>query len=327
MRGHMLEQTVVTTGSRLHFGFFAHGRPSGRQFGGVGVMINRPGFVLRATPAIEDELECGIWHDRVATLLPRLRSGASQESRRYTGPLRIEILEAPPAHAGLGSGTQLALAVAKACSVLVGEQDCSAAELARRAGRGRRSALGLHGFQYGGLLVEGGKRTSGEIGPLVARIEFPQEWRFVLVRPREAAGVSGADEVGRFARLIPMPQALTDRLCRIALMEIVPAAIERDFGQASESIGQFGRLVGEYFAPVQGGVFADERMRRLADAVISQNLRGIGQTSWGPTLFILCPGAEFARDLAADLAARPAGAACEFTIAEPLNRGASVETL
>ena len=77
------------------------------------------------------------------------------------------------------------------------------------------------------------------------------------LRPRDAAGISGTDESSGFARLPPMPLATTDRLCRLALTEIVPATIERNYAAASRAIGEFGRLVGEYFAPVQGGVFAD----------------------------------------------------------------------
>jgi hypothetical protein len=98
-----------------------------------------------------------------------------------------------------------------------------------------------------------------------------------------------------------------------------------DFAQAGESIGRFGRLVGEYFAPVQGGVFADERMRRVAKALEARDIHGFGQSSWGPTLFVLCPDAELAGRLALDLANDPAGADCQFTIAAPLNRGARVE--
>ena len=293
-------------------------------------MIDRPGFVIRAASATVDELACGAWHGRVETLLARLRSDRlrSEGARNlFTGPLRLEIVTAPPAHAGLGSGTQLGMAVAKALSVLAGEPDMSAVELARRAGRGLRSALGLHGFQHGGLLVEAGQRGPGDISPLVAHADFPEHWRFVLARPAGATGLSGADEMNGFARLRPMPEAVTDRLCRIALMEILPSVIEQDVVQAGESIGRFGRLVGEYFAPIQGGVLADERMRRLARVLESRKIRGFGQSSWGPTLFVLCPDAELASQLARDLALDSAGADCEFTIAGPQNQGAKAEVI
>jgi beta-RFAP synthase len=319
----MPREVVITTGARLHFGILSHGAASPRQFGGVGVMIDQPGFVIRARRASADDLQCGLWQARVATLLSRLRAPGTAGTA--PPPMCIAIEHAPAEHAGLGSGTQLGMAVARICSILSGEAEVTPEALARRAGRGRRSAVGLYGFQVGGLLVEAGKSHQDDISPLAARVDFPGEWRFLLVRPRGAEGISGTEEAGGFARLLSMPETLTDRLCRLALMEILPSAIERDFSQASESIGRFGRLVGEYFAPVQGGVFADERMRRLAERLEARQIRGVGQSSWGPTLFILCPGAAFAEDLARELASESAACDCEFTIAAPLNRGATIE--
>ena len=320
----MAREVVVTTGARLHFGFFAHGQKGQRQFGGVGAMVEQPGFVVRMTAAPRDDFRCGDWQGRVEALLARLRAAGRGAATDL--PLRVEIVAAPPAHAGLGSGTQLAMALAKAVTALAAEIDLPHIELARRAGRGGRSAVGLHGFQLGGLLIEAGKRAPEEISPLVARVDFPEEWRFVLVRPRGAAGIWGSEEANEFYRLPPMLHELTANLCALALTEIVPAALEHDFAGASESIGRFGRLVGEYFAPVQGGVIADAQMRTLAATLQSRGIEGVGQTSWGPTLFVLCPSMAFAHDLAAELSGSQAAADCEITVAAPLNRGATVES-
>ncbi|HEY3964391.1 MAG TPA: hypothetical protein VGM05_07515 [Planctomycetaceae bacterium] len=313
-----MTEITITTGARLHFGLFSHGQTGRREFGGVGAMIDRPGFVVRGARSPADELRCGRWQARVEALLARLRGSGVFD------PVCLEIIAAPPAHAGLGSGTQLGMAIAKIMSLLKGESDAPPAELARRAGRGLRSALGLYGFQHGGLLMEAGHCRPGEISPLVARVEIPDEWRFLLIRPRDAAGISGTDEAGGFARLPPMPFATTDRLCRIALTEVVPATIEGNYEAACAGIGEFGRLVGEYFAPVQGGVLADPRIRRLEPLLAVRNLRGYGQSSWGPTLFVLCPHPKFAQQLATELAAAPEAQECEFTIAAPLNHGATI---
>ena len=215
------------------------------------------------------------------------------------------------------------MALARSLSLLAGESAPSAEELARRAGRGLRSSLGLHGFAYGGLLVDAGQSRPGEIGPLEARVEIPADWRFVLVRPRDAAGLSGSDEAGGFARLGPMPQAKTAKLRRLALSEIVPAVTERDFARAADSIQEFGQIVGNYFAPVQGGVLAHPDMRELVRRLAARRIKGFGQSSWGPTLFILCPDEVFASQLLADLASEPPCSHCELTIAAPFNRGAT----
>lgn len=316
----MPARITISTGARLHFGLFAHGRTGDREFGGVGVMIDRPGFVIDVSAAGEDDLGAGPWQPRIAALLERLRSTIPAGAART--PLKIEIRAASPRHSGLGSGTQLAMALAKGLSLLAGEAAPSAEELARRAGRGLRSSLGLHGFVHGGLLVDAGQSRPGEIGPLLARVEVPTGWRFVLLRPRDAAGLSGSDEAGGFARLGPMPQATTTELRRLTLSEIVPAVTECDFDRAADSIQQFGQIVGNYFAPVQGGVLAHPDMRELARRLATRRIKGIGQSSWGPTLFILCPDEAFASQLLADLATETSCTRCEMTIAAPFNRGA-----
>lgn len=320
----MSGELIVKTGSRLHFGMLAYGHPERRQFGGMGVMIDEPGFEIRARRAKSEKLNCQSWKPRVQKLLERLRSG---DFGPIPGPLQLEIAKAPPAHAGFGSGTQLALAVARIVSVLGDEGgELKVSELARRACRGLRSAVGVHGFIHGGLVLESGHREGGPISPLASRTEFPKDWRFVLVRPKRGAGISGTEEAAGFAKLEPMSEQLSNRLCRIALMEILPAVSEQDFNDASQSIGRFGRLVGEYFAPVQGGVFADNKMEPLAAKLAKRGIHGVGQTSWGPTVFILCPDILAAFTLVEELRRGRELTGYEFEIASPLNRGVSVES-
>jgi beta-RFAP synthase len=298
---------------------FSHGQPGIRAFGGVGMMIDSPGFTIRVARSAVDEFLCGDWEPRVISLIEKLRA------EQPTGPLRVEVVEGPPAHAGLGSGTQLGMALADCLSALSAEARPSADQLACRAGRGLRSALGLHGYAGGGLMVEAGHRSDGEISPLITRVAVPEVWKCLLVRPRDAVGISGTAEVNGFARLEPMRISTTERLCRIAFLEIVPAMIENDFGSACAAIREYGQLVGDYFAPIQGAVFAHERIRRLEAQLIARGVDGYGQSSWGPTMFVLCPHADFAHDLSRELAATPEGNQCEYTVASPLNRGAKLE--
>ena len=277
----------IQTGSRLHFGLLAVQAPTGRNFGGVGLMVDVPSCQLRVSLSDKDQI------DATDNLVPRL----TEWRRRYRElcpvehrppPCRIEVQQAIPSHVGLGSGTQTALALAAALAALAGEARVPATELARRVGRGLRSALGIHGFEQGGFLVEAGKWEPEEISPLVSRVTFPDEWRLLLITPRDKRGLSGESERSAFAQLGSMPDSMTDRLCRIALMELIPAVQTRDFESVSTALFEFGRLNGEYFAPIQGGVFADPRMSELANWLRSRGCLGVGQSSWGPTLFALC---------------------------------------
>lgn len=320
----MSQQIRVTTGARLHCGLFANSAESGRQFGGLGMMVSPPGFHLRASRDDRDQvIGPTYWHDRLASLLSHYRRTAPAD--RQPPPVCWEIEQSLPAHAGLGSGTQLGLAAARSLAILAGEDDVPATVLARRTGRGLRSAIGLHGFEQGGLIVEGGKRALDSFSPLVCRAPLPADWRFILIRPRDASGISGAEERQSLARLGPMPVTATDRLCRLAVMEIAPSALEADFEQFATSLAEFGRIVGAYFSTVQGGIFADPLMRKVAQHLEEIGIHRLCQTSWGPTLFVPVQSPAAADSLMNEIAAETVTLNIELTCAAPLNRGAIVE--
>ena len=314
---------VLTTGARLHFGLLANPAGADRRFGGVGAMISEPGFRIALSRGEQDEVSGPEpWRSRVAAFIGAFRASAS--APETVPPCRLEIQATIPPHVGLGSGTQLGMAVAQGLALLSGTGQLDAALLAARVGRGRRSALGIHGFQQGGLLLEAGKQTAQSVGPLIARAAVPDDWRFVLVRPPVSEGLSGEAEVAAFAALPPMSTDITARLCQLVLLGLWPAVLEADCDAAGDALYEFGRLVGDYFAPAQNGTYADPRMAELVAHWRHHGIRGISQTSWGPTLFALCPSEEAASALVADLAPSR-WADCTATIAAPLNHGATIE--
>ena len=54
-------------------------------------------------------------------------------------------------------------------------------------------------------------------------------------------------------------------------------------------------------------------------------IRGVGQTSWGPTVFAICPDNSVARNLAEQLSTDPRWRGGRVQLARPLNSGAAVE--
>lgn len=323
----MLQQLTITTGARLHFGLFAHKPSSGREFGGVGMMIDAPRFSVRMA-ALEGE------RDEISAPPPLYRR-IEECVRRYRqhevpgrpGPrCKIDTEAEIPQHAGFGSGTQLALAVAQGLALLSGDGTATIVDLAARVQRGGRSAIGVHGFGRGGLLIDGGKKKGGGIGTVVARIEFPDAWHWLCVTPPHDDKIAGDLEQAAFDRLPPMPGELTARLCKIAVMRLAPAVAEADFFATAAAFSEFGRSVGEYFTPVQGGVFRHPAMTDLARELSSIGFQGIVQTSWGPTVGILCPTRDAAHSLAHRLSADTPWQDCQFTVAAGLNTGAVIET-
>jgi beta-RFAP synthase len=192
-------------------------------------------------------------------------------------------------HAGLGTGTQLALAVAKALARLTGLCHEEAPALARRVGRGLRSGLGVHGFARGGFLIDAGKSNNTAIAPLVARHDFPPEWRVLLIVPRGVHGEHGSRETEAFAHiaLTDGNLARTDGLCRLALLGMLPAVVERDLEAFGEALHEFNRRAGEWFAKWQGGAYSHPRVASLIAALRREGVRGVGQSSWGPAVFAI----------------------------------------
>ena len=288
--------TRVTAPSRLHFGLLSlpaagrdrwpgldgdPGQPA-RHFGGVGLMVDRPGLVVGVEPAT-DWSATGPLADRALAFARRVVDSLPAGERR---PFRVVVESAPAEHTGLGVGTQLGLAVARAIAVESGH-DWPATELATRAGRGERSAIGVHGFAAGGLIVEGGKRPGEAVSPLVGRYAVPAEWAILLVTPPAAADWYGGRERQAFARLSalgPGP-AETDTLCRVVLTGIVPAVVSADLDAFGEAVYEFNARVGDVFAPAQGGRYASPAVADIVRRLRARGVRGVGQSSWGPTVF------------------------------------------
>ena len=51
--------------------------------------------------------------------------------------------------------------------------------------------------------------------PLLARIHFPEEWSVLIVQLAGTPGRHGSDEIQAFSSLPPVPDTVTERLCRL----------------------------------------------------------------------------------------------------------------
>lgn len=321
-------RATVSTGARLHFGLLTHRPKSGREFGGLGVMIDSPGWKLTVTrtESVSDEIQTA---ESVEADSPEAVSRVSAIIKKFRAlehlevpPLSIRIDEAIPSHRGLGSGTQLALATARGIDACLGFGGISIVELAEFSGRGLRSAVGTWGFDSGGLIVDGGKHDSRCVGALVSRLRFPPTWRFLLLLPKDSAGLSGEEEVSAFADLQGMAESTTAELCRLAIMELLPAIQEEEFETAAMSLSTYGRLSGEYFAPAQGGIFADPEMNELSEQLASRGVTGFLQTSWGPTCAILCEHEEMVDSVRQLIGKEPIADRYDLVSVSALNSGA-----
>ena len=253
---------------------------------------------------------------------------ATTLSQRFglSGGVRIEIEEAVPQHAGLGSGTQLALAVGAGMAKLFG-LDLRSVEIAAALGRGGRSGLGIGLFDQGGFVVDGGTAGNGAPPPVIARLPFPAEWRLLLVFDRTREGMHGEAEIAAFAALPRFPGADAAELCRLVLMGALPGLAEADLEVFGDAVGRIQARVGDHFAGAQGGRFMSPGVTRVLEWLGSCGLKGTGQSSWGPTGFAVCPSEEMAKRLVAEARRRfGRGSGLDFAVARGCNEGARVET-
>ncbi len=198
---------------------------------------------------------------------------------------RLTVHRSIPAHSGLGSGTQLGLAVARALAELHGLSP-DAPALARAVGRGRRSAIGTWTFALGGFIVEGGRRPGAEeIAPLLARIAVPEPWRCVVAVPAGAPGLSGEAEAAAFEQLPPPPERDVERVAHLVLMQLLPALVEADLESFGAALTEVQRVTGGWFASQQGGVFAPGPSATLVRRLAEWGAAGVGQSSWGPAVY------------------------------------------
>lgn len=274
----------ITTPSRLHLGLLATAPSSPRRFGGVGMMIDRPNLRLSARMSRETKAVGPLWN-RALSFYDQISKALLAQGVEIP-PIRFEIQQAPPPHAGFGSGTQLGLAVARLTLALAEQDQPSISDLAKLTGRGLRSGIGLHGFAHGGLLVDGGRKPSQEQPPpLIVRQAWPEEWAVLVIVPPHRHGLHGEEEAAAFAKLPPASEALTDRLCSLVLLGLLPALIERDLDAFGCALSELQHHIGAWFASVQGGSYAHPSQKTLVDWLQNSGLKGVGQSSWGPALY------------------------------------------
>ena len=304
----------VRAPARLHFGFLDLHGGLGRRFGSIGLAIDTPALQLKASAAPRASAK-GTDAERIRAYL--LAAAAHLD---VSDAAAIEVEEAIPPHAGFGSGTQLALAVAAALARL-NRRAFSAAEFADVLDRGNRSGVGLAAFTEGGLIVDGGRDDSGAPPPVVSRVPWPEAWRVVLILDEGTTGVHGGRESDAFRDLPPFDEVEAAEICRITLMQVLPAAVTVDPAAFGSGITAIQKRIGDHFAPQQGGRYASPAVAEMLEAVAARGVPGYGQSSWGPTGFAIAASEREANDLVAALE-RPGR--LRFVIARGRNEGASV---
>ena len=320
---------TVSAPSRLHFGLLSIGDATVRKFGGAGLMIDSPRTLV--TVETSDSFELTTSDDSreaVFAAIDNWQSKFASPAQRDVAiddlPVSMKI-ETAPRHSGLGSGTQLAFAVATALHMLHEQVVPSSEDLALSTGRGKRSAIGSYGFHQGGFLVDRGIATES-IAPLDMRIDFPEQWKIVLIEPKvDKKHVFGVTELEAFKTLPATTPEQTGKLTSLLSQQIVPSVLSHDFSTFARAVTEYGRQSGLFYSPIQGGAYASPTATEIVERVVGFGEYAIGQSSWGPLLFAIAKSEKDAQRLVDYLDEHGEDVACRVTVTSADNRGMTVQ--
>ena len=317
----------VAAGARLHFGFQNLSLAHERLYGSLGVALDSPRVVVSAEVA--DGVRCE-------------HESASEYARRAVDVLGVSgaavtVERSLPRHVGLGSGTQLALAVLAAVA-RAHDRDPDVRERGPKLGRGGRSGVGIATFERGGFVLDAGHPTErftadrpprGEwtVPSVAARHAVPDDWRFVVVLPDAEPGRNGDDEEASIRSVVERADpAIAEEIATVVTRRVLPAVAEGDHEAFGSAVAEVGRLNGAWYADEQGGVYRPPVGELVSELADSPAVAGAGQSSWGPAVYAVTTEsrADAARE-ASDAALSAAGVGGDVLVAEPRNRGARIE--
>lgn len=280
----------VIAPARLHMGFFDLSGSLDRHFGSIGVALNEHATRLSLTSALQRNImgPSALRADKCLTLMC--------QALNVSDKLNVIIESAIPEHVGLGSGTQMSLAIGSALNAFYG-LGLTVRDIAALMDRGLRSGIGIGVFEQGGLVVDGGRGEKTITPPVIVHLDIPENWRFILVLDQRGQGLHGQQEIEAFKALPLFPKQEAERLCYLLLMQGLPAVAENDIANFGSVITQLQRSVGEHFASAQGGIFTSPEVAMAMAWLAEQGAVAIGQTSWGPTGFCVVDGVDLAETI------------------------------
>lgn len=286
---------VVEAPSRLHLGLIDMNGALGRVDGGIGITLHAPCIVLRAEEAAVCRVEGGDAGCRETILAA---AQATVAALRLPGGAVFRLQKWYPRHAGLGSGTQLALAAARALARLYGMEP-AVRELAGITGRGGTSGIGTAAFESGGVIIDGGHRfglPGGKMGyspsaasrgippaPVTVRLAFPDDWKILLVIPAQGGHISGREEQELFRTCCPVPQADVADICHEVVMGMLPSLVEHDLERFASSINRI-QSIGFKKAEI---LAQPPLIREILDLLRDAGAPAVGMSSFGPAIYAI----------------------------------------
>ncbi len=294
-----MDSIRISAPARLHFGFLDLHGGRGRLFGSLGLALDQPQtrLLCRRDPHLA---VTGPDHQRAEEYAAKIIA-----AHGYQHTAHIDIETAIPPHTGLGSGTQLALAIGTILAILNHAPPVVGRTAAQTLQRGIRSGIGLAAFSHGGFILDGGqptvKQNKRATPRPIARLDFPENWRIILIFDQSQQGIHGPSEQNAFDDLPPYSDALSADLCRLVVMQILPAVAHADFTSFGPAITELQAAVGDHFSTAQNGRYSSPLVAKALSWLAANGVSGYGQSSWGPTGFAFAEHEAQAKTLVENL--------------------------
>ena len=330
----------VTTPCRIHLSLIDENGYTGRVDGGIGLMLDRPNVIFEASnSAKEFKIEAHKYYRESIEVINEIASKVFKTFNISNKNFHFNLKRYFPSHVGLGSKTQLSLAIATAITKLKNLTHLTMDEITKLVERGGTSGIGWRGFETGGFILDGGHdfgkgkeketflpssaSTAANPALTIFTQKIPENWRFVLVIPNVKKGAYGDEEIIVFQNNAPIPRNEVNEVSHQIIMKIIPGIMKNDlkcFGEGLKRIQNIG------FKKIEISL-QHKVVKDLLKFFEDYGLKAYGMSSFGPSVVGVVESDSEAEILLREVQKKQKNGGGHIYICKPNNTGAKIEYL